>query len=236
MRNLAKKIQTRIESLYDTKLIKNIGNSITNKTKHVEDFIGKDKKTKSMIYENKEYGFTCCKVLGNKLESLVYIHPKAIKNLKENNPFKSLNEKNILSFLVLAEEIDHWEYLNTKFELQKTPNNFELELQAAVTKYWLSIRSMAENKNELTKKDISFLMLNVFPQCDLNLDKNKIDINDIIKREEYHVADLLARDYCKYLTGKSIDLILFSLRKFYRMDEEEKVCYVMKDFETNPIL
>jgi len=88
MRNLAKKIQTRIESLYDTNLIKNVGNSITNKTKHVEDFIGEDKKTKSRIYENKEYGFTCCKVLGNKLESLVYIHPKAIKNLKENNPLK----------------------------------------------------------------------------------------------------------------------------------------------------
>jgi len=95
---------------------------------------------------------------------------------------------------------------------------------------------MAENKNELTEKDISFLMLNVFPQCDLNLDKNKIDINDMIKREEYHVADLLARDYCKYLTEKGIDLILFSLRKFYRMDEKEKINYVMKDFETNPIL
>ena len=236
MRNLAKNIQKRIESLYDTKLIKNAGNSITNKTKHVEDFTGKDEKTKSTIYKNKEYGFTCYKVLGNKLESLVYIHPKAIKNLNKNNPFKFLDERNLPDFLVLAEEIDHWEYLNTKFELQKTPNNFELELQAAVTKYWLSIRSMSENKNELTKKDISFLMLNVFPQCYLNLDKNKIDINDMIKREDYHVADLLAMDYCKYLTGKGIDLILFSLRKFYRMDEKEKIGYVMRDFKTNPIL
>jgi len=235
MHNLAKKIQTRIESIYDTKLIKNIGNSITNKTKHVGDFIGEDKKIKSIVYKNKEYGFTCCKVLEDKLENIVFISPEITKNLKENNPFKSLNEKNILSFLILAEEIDHWEYLNTKFELQKTPNNFELELQAAVTKYWLSIRSMAENKNELTKKDISFLMLNVFPQCDLNLDKNKIDVDDMIKREDYLVADLLAMDYCKYLTGKSIDSILFSLRKFYRMDEKEKINYVMKDFENNPM-
>ncbi|MBU4284015.1 MAG: hypothetical protein KJ968_02840, partial [Nanoarchaeota archaeon] len=70
-------------------------------------------------------------------------------------------------------------------------------------------------------------MMNVFPQDYLKLDKNKIDIEDIIKREDYLVADLLAKGYCKYLIGKDIDLILFSLRKFRMLGVEEKVKYIL---------
>ena len=247
MRNLAKKIQTRIESLYDVKLIKNVENSITNKTKHIVEFIGEDKKTKSMIYKNKKYGSTHGKILENKLETLVYIHPKVIKNLKENNPFKFLNERNIPDFLVLAEEIDHWEYLNSKFELQKVPDNFELELQAAVTKYWVAAwsildksksatRFMLDYKDKLNKDSLNFLMSNIFPQDYLKLDKNKIDIDNIIKGEDYLVADFLAKDYCNYLIGKNTNIILFSLRKFYWMNGKEKINYVMKNFNEKPTL
>ena len=247
MRNLAEKTQKRIESLYYVKLIKRVGNSITNKTKHIEEFIGEDKKTKSIIYKNKEYGSTHGKVLKNKLETLVYIHPRVIKNLKENNPFKSLNKRNIPDFLVFAEEIDHWVYLNAKFELEKMPLNFELELQAAVTKYWLAAWSilnkgksatkfMSDYKDKLNKDSLNFLMINIFPQSYLTLDKNKINIGGIIKGEDYLVADLLARDYCKNLTVKSIDIILFNLSRFYWMDGEEKINYVMRDLKTNPTL
>jgi len=247
MYSLAENTQKRIESLYDVKLIKRVGNSITNKTKHVEDFIGEDKKTRYITYKNKEYGSTHGKILKNKLETLVYIHPGVIKNLKENNPFKSLNERNTPYFLVFAEEIDHGVYLNAKFELEKIPSKFELELQAAVTKYLLAAwsilskgksatRFMSDYKDKLNKDSLNFLMKNVFPPSYLKLDKNKINIGDIIKGEDYLVADLLARDYCKYLTKKGINIILLSLRKFYWMDEKEKADYVMKDFETNPVL
>ena len=247
MPNLAEKIQTRIESLYDVKLTNNVKYSITNKTKHAEDFIEENKKTKYIIHKNKEYGFIYCMVLENKLKNLVYISPKVIRNLNKNNPFKSLSEKNIIDFLILIEEVDYWEYINTKFELKKIPNNFELELQAAVTKYWIAAgsilnykskvatRFMSDYKDKLNKDNLNFLMINVFPHGNSKLDKN-INIDDIIEKEKYLVADLLARDYCNYLTKKDINTILFSLRKFYRMDGKEKVDYVMKDFENNPIL
>ena len=247
MPNLAEKVQARIESLYDTKLIKGVGGSITNKTKHVEDFIGKDKKTRYIVHKNKESGFICCKVLENNLKNLIYISPKVIRNLNKNDPFKSLSEKNIIDFLILIEEIDHWEYLNTKFELKKIPSKFELELQAAVTKYWIAAgsilnykskvatRFMSDYKDKLNKDNLNFLMINVFPQNNSKLDKNT-SISDIIEKEKYLVADLLARDYCDYLTGKGVDTILFSLRKFYRMDGKEKVDYVMRDFKNNPTL
>jgi len=235
MRNLAEKTQKRIESLYSINPIKSVGNFITNKTKYIKDFIGKDKKTKSMIYKNKEYGFTCCKILEDKLESIVYISPQVTKNLKENNPFKSLNERNITDFLVLAEETDHWEYLNTKFELKKIPSKFELELQAAVTKYWLSIRLMIENKDELTKKDINFIMFNVFPNTFSVQEKENI-LKATDEDKKYVIANILAKDYCKYLTGNDINTRLFSLRKFYWMDGKEKVDYVMKNFNEKPTL
>jgi len=240
----AENTQKMIESFYSTKLIKRVRNSITNKTKDVEDFVEEDKKTECIIYKNKEYGSTYRKILKNKLEILVYIHPKVIKNLKENNPFKSLNKRNTSDFLVFAEEIDHWVYLNTKFELEKTPSNFELELQAAVTKYWLTAwsilnkgksatRFISDYNDKLNKDSLNFLMINIFPQNYIKLDKNKINMEDIIKGEDYLVADLLARDYCKNLTGKSIDTILFNLRKFYWADGEEKINYVMRDSKTN---
>ena len=231
MHNLIEKIQKRIESLYDIKLTNNVKYFITNKIKYIEEFIGKDKKTKCLIYKNKEYGFTCCKVLDDKLESIVYISKEVTKNLKENNPFKSLNKRNITDFSVLVEEIDHWEYLNNKFELEKIPSNFELELQAAVTKYWVAIRSMLDYKENIDKSDINFLMVNIFPE-----DYFKLDKNTMIKRKEYFIANHFVRDYCNYLTGKSTDTILFSLRKFYRFDGKEKVDYVMRDFKKNPIL
>ena len=231
MPNLAKKVQTRIESLYDVKLIKNIEDFITDKTKHVEDFIKKDKKIKYTIHENNKNGFIYCKIFKDKLESLIYINPEVIKNLNKNNPFNSLNKKNITDFLVLVEEVDHWEYINNKFQLRKTPSNFEIELQAAVTKYWLSIRLMVENKHELTEKDKDFLMFNVFPKTCL-----KLNIDGTLERGEYHIPELIAKDYCEYLTRKEINTILFSLRKFYRMDGKEKVDYIMRDFKKNPVL
>ena len=241
MPNLAEKTQTIIELLYGINPTKRVGNSITNKIKHVGEFIGEDEKTKCLMYKNKGYGSTYGRILKNKLETLVYIHPRVIKNLNENNPFKSLNKGNIPDFLVLAEEIDHWVYLNAKFELEKTPSKFGIELQAAVTKYGLATwfmlnykgriatKFMLNYRDKLDKDNLNFLMKNVFPPSYLKLDKNKIDVDDIIKGEDYLVGDLLARDYCKNLTGKDSGLIVFSLRKFYWMDGEEKINYIMKE-------
>jgi len=231
MLDLAKKVQKKIELLYDIKLVKSAGDFITDKTKHVEDFIKKDKKIKYIIHENNKNGFIYCKIFKDKLENLIYINPEVIKNLNENNPFNSLNKKNISDFLALVEEIDHWEYLNIKFRPKNMLNNLELELQAAVTKYWVAIRSMLDYKDNIDKSDINFLMINIFPE-----DYFKLDKNTMIKRKEYLIANHLVRDYCNYLTRKSTDTILFSLRKFYRMDGKEKVDYVMKDFENNPTL
>ena len=227
MHNLAEKIQTRIESLYDIKSNNNVGN-----------FIRKEKKIKYGMHENKESGFSCRKVPKSKLENLIYIHPRVIKNLNENNPFKSLNKNNIADFLVLIKDVDYWGYVNTKFELEKTLYKFELELQTTVTEYWIAAGFMSNHKgriaakfmlnyNNLDNGSLNFLMINVFPQGYLKLDKN-IDVDKLIKGEEYPIAYTLARIYCNYLTGKDIDLILFSLRKFRMLGAEEKVKYILR--------
>lgn len=216
MRNLAENVHTRIKLLYDIKSNNNVKYFITNETEG------------SSSYQ---------KVPKSRLENLIYIHPRVIKNLNKNNPFKSLNEKNIADFLVFIKKVDYWEYVNTRFELEKTPYKFELELQAAVTKYWIAVGFMSNHKgristkfmlnyNNLDKDSLNFLMKNVFPQDHLELDKN-INVDKLIKGEKYPIAYTLARIYCDYLTGKDTELIHFSLRKFRMLGGGEKVKYIL---------
>jgi hypothetical protein len=157
----------------------------------------------------------------DEVEIALYIEPRIVEQLGDDDPRQRLHEGNLESFLVALEGVSHFVFLVWRANLGRPVSALEMEIQAEVDKFvtaWLWLEEQG-NARRTTHGPLIRRMFDGY------------SIRDDVPNDEharYHTANRAAKSYCRHLAHTysrkaQAKGLMSDVRKFYRRGLAEKL-------------
>lgn len=151
----------------------------------------------------------------------LFVDDQILANLEERDPSRKLDEKNLQDFLLVVEGVSHFVYVAHRARVERPVSAVELELQAEVDKYLVSLFVCWEQTGDPPEDLRSRLFEEVRFLSDLDREE----------RDRYALANAAAATYAasleaRYLSTRSVEDLLSEARRFYRKGLAEKLAYI----------
>lgn len=206
-------VQNQLECLYGIGIRERVADFIINK-KDTLKFLSTDSSAKIP----KEL-FLVRKSDDSTVEIALFLDQKLLKNLGANDPFQSLNERNLSDFCILIEGVSHFVYFLWKAGQDRPITQLELELQAEIDKFLMLFFFLRSDHQET-------LTTQLFDS--LFEDYHLIENLSLEARDRYRTASNLASRFCynwhrRYQASKDTEKLIQELRFFYALNQEQKI-------------
>lgn len=157
------------------------------------------------------------------VEVALYLDPDLLSNLANNNPFNSLNDKNLSDFCILIEGVSHFVYYLWKTAQALPITQLEMELQAEIDKFLMFLF--------YTRSDVN----QAFANCLLDLLFEDYSILKNLSEEDkgrYETASRLAAQYCyrlqkRFDTHSQLKELIREIRDFYHLNQKQKIEHIL---------
>ena len=150
----------------------------------------------------------------------VYLNQELLDRLDEANPMANLQLEQLNDFWIALEGVSHFNYLVWSASKDRSVTLLELELQAEVDKYVMSLLLVSkQGDNELARQ---------FHALQFEVSRIKPDL-DQEQYERYTAASDYAGRFCHHLGERLIDgneRALSELRQFYRLTQTDKISHI----------
>lgn len=150
----------------------------------------------------------------------VYLNQELLDRLDEANPMANLQLEQLNDFWIALEGVSHFNYLVWSASKDRSVTLLELELQAEVDKYVMSLLLVSkQGDNELARQlhALQFEVSRIKPDLDQE------------QYERYTAASDYAGRFCHHLRERLIDSnerALSELRQFYRLTQTDKISHI----------
>ncbi len=151
----------------------------------------------------------------------LFVDERTLENLARRDPRRRLDDGNLADFLLAVEGVSHFVYVVHRARVERPVSAVELELQAEVDKYLVSLL-VSWNQNGEPPGDLrERLFANVRFAGDLSREE----------RERYELANSAADEYAssleqRFVRTRAVDDMLGEVRRFYRKGLAEKLEYI----------
>lgn len=151
----------------------------------------------------------------------LFVDERTLENLAMRDPRRRLDAQNLQDFLLAIEGVSHFVYLVHRARQERPVSAVELELQAEVDKYLVSLL-VSWNQNGEPPADLrERLFANIRFAGDLSREE----------RERYELANSAADEYAssleqRFVRTRAVDDMLGEVRRFYRKGLAEKLEYI----------
>lgn len=152
----------------------------------------------------------------------VYLDPDLLRLLERSDPWLALDSSNLFPFCRVLEEVSHFIYLEWNAGHDKPVTALEMELQAEVDKFMLSVCYLSVQNRGRVPQDLAQTVLYA-GHIDSRLDAALVD--------RYRSAQQLASRYCThlqkhYLQSNRFGELVPELRRFYRKSQYGKIDHI----------
>jgi len=150
----------------------------------------------------------------------VYLNQELLDRLDEANPLANLQLEQLNDFWIVLEGVSHFNYLVWSASKDRSVTLLELELQAEVDKFVMSLMlASKQGDNELARHlyTLQFEVARIKPDLDQE------------QYERYTAASDYAGRFCHHLRERLIDSnerVLPELRQFYRLTQTDKISHI----------
>ncbi len=150
----------------------------------------------------------------------VYLNQELLDRLDEANPLANLQLEQLNDFWIVLEGVSHFNYLVWSASKDRSVTLLELELQAEVDKFVMSLMlASKQGDNELARHlhALQFEVARIKPDLDQE------------QYERYTAASDYAGRFCHHLRERLIDSnerVLPELRQFYRLTQTDKISHI----------
>lgn len=156
------------------------------------------------------------------LDVSLYVDDSVMSRLAKQNPLETLDGDNLHEFLVALEGVSHFVYLVYKALMEDSVTRFEMEVQAEVDKYVVTLFLL---RRQGSNPQVSAIHRSMFdsPRFHHSLTAQCL--------ERYRNANRYAGKYCNSLINRFMrepggSGLLNELRHFYRLNQRRKVRFV----------
>jgi len=151
----------------------------------------------------------------------LFVDERTLENLAMRDPRRRLDAQNLQDFLLAVEGVSHFVYLVHRARQERPVSAVELELQAEVDKYLVSLLVSWNQSGEPPSDLRERLFANIRFAGDLSREE----------RERYELANSAADEYAasleeRYVRTHAVDDMLGEVRRFYRKGLAEKLEYI----------
>ena len=151
----------------------------------------------------------------------LFVDERTLENLAMRDPRRRLDAANLQDFLYAVEGVSHFVYLVHRARQERPVSAVELELQAEVDKYLVSLLVSWNQAGEPPSDLRERLFANIRFAGDLSREE----------RERYELANSAADEYAasleeRFVRTHAVDDMLGEVRRFYRKGLAEKLEYI----------
>lgn len=151
----------------------------------------------------------------------LFVDERTLENLAMRDPRRRLDAQNLQDFLLAIEGVSHFVYLVHRARQERPVSAVELELQAEVDKYLVSLLVSWNQTGEPPSDLRERLFTNIRFAGDLSREE----------RERYELANSAADEYAssleqRFVRTHAVDDMLGEVRRFYRKGLAEKLEYI----------
>lgn len=205
-------IQSHLHAVYDIDL-----------TYRVEDFLITDPDFLGHFTKGDTARATPEKLLfresGGELLVSLYLAEELVEELRHDNPYERLHQRNLSQYCLALEGVSHFVYLTYNATHERPISQLELELQAEVDKYFLVWMLSTRQGRAIDGNDLSRWL---FDSCRFDPELHPLE------RQRYETANRLARAFCNRIGLPPMEPggeqpIYRELRRFYRKRHLDKL-------------
>ncbi len=159
---------------------------------------------------------------GEDVDLSLYLDPEVLVSLTANDPEHRLDSSNIENYLTVLEGVSHFLYLVWNARFNRSISLFEMELQAEVDKFVLSLLLANSQQGNDLLYDLFKILFEDFRYSE-NLSQ--------AERQRYEAANYYAGLYCRELSRPLVGLpdntaYINDLRRFYRLTNRFKIDHI----------
>lgn len=156
----------------------------------------------------------------------LYLDPEVLRRLEASDPRRALSESNLADYCTALEGVSHFVYTTYALERDLPVSLLELETQAEVDKYAVTVFLLAEQQS--TGSYPAHVHARLFDRVnfDVRLEPDQY--------ERYRTAHALAANYCRRLERRfvnrgiaKIEAMVRELRGFYRLRHAAKLRHAL---------
>jgi hypothetical protein len=155
----------------------------------------------------------------------LYLDPELLKRLERTDPVDELTDENLADFCTALEGVSHFVYAAWRLHADLPVSLLELETQAEVDKYALTVFLLGLQQGGAYPKHVHARLF----------DRISFDARLAAEQSErYRTAHECAARFCRRLERRfvnrgvaRIEALIRELRKFYRLGNREKLRYAM---------
>jgi hypothetical protein len=156
----------------------------------------------------------------------LYLDPEILRRLEAADPHRALTEGNLADYCTALEGVSHFVYTTYGLERDLPVSLLELETQAEVDKYAVTVFLLAEQQGADSYPAHVHARLFDRVSFDLRLEPDQY--------ERYRTAHALAANYCRRLERRfvnrgtaKIEAMVRELRSFYRLRHAAKLRHAL---------
>ncbi|HUX74058.1 MAG TPA: hypothetical protein VMV25_09245 [Steroidobacteraceae bacterium] len=145
----------------------------------------------------------------------LYIDDALLKRLERADPLGALHDGNLADYCTALEGVSHFLYCTWRLSADAPVSLLELETQAEVDKYWLTVFLLADQRGGAYPERVHARLFDRVA-FDASLPPEQL--------QRYRTANRCAANYCRQLERRflrrgaaRIEALLRELRKFYRL-------------------
>jgi hypothetical protein len=215
---VARRLQQLLETLYDV-----------DSNCDVQDFLVTDRGSLRELQPCNDHRSNDEQLLLSQTEEgaelCLFIDGPVLHRLELRDPERALNERNLPDFCTALEGVSHFLYAAWRLQHDDPLSLLELETQAEVDKYALTVILLA-SQAEGSYPGYAFARLFDAARFDSRLNTEQLD--------RYEAAHRSAARYCRFLEKRFVtrgrarmEEMMRELRKFYRLGHAAKLDYAL---------
>lgn len=158
---------------------------------------------------------------GNDLDIALFLDPKVMAVLRENDPLRSLNDGNLAEFCTALEGVSHFLYLVWNARHGRGVSRFELELQAEVDKFAAAALLLGRQRDLRIPRELHERLF-AEPVFEPGMAAGE--------ERRYFLANHYAGLYCERLHRECLQdrrvSMVRELRRFYRLTHRHKLRHI----------
>ena len=155
----------------------------------------------------------------------LYLDPSLLRRLEGDDPVGALTEKNLADYCTALEGVSHFVYSTWRLERDRPVSLLELETQAEVDKYAVTVFLLADQQGGAYPAHVHSRLF----------DRVRFDARlDADQYARYRTAHRCAAHYCRRLEHRfvnrgraRIEALVRELRKFYRLGPTAKLRHAL---------
>jgi hypothetical protein len=153
----------------------------------------------------------------------LYLDPELLRRLEGADPLDTLTDENLADYCTALEGVSHFVYSTWRLNRDLPVSLLELETQAEVDKYAVTVFLMARQQGGGYPREVHPRLFDRV-RFDARLEREQYD--------RYRTAHRSAAHYCRKLEHRFVsrgalraEPLLRELRRFYRLGNAAKVCH-----------